>query len=284
MRKKNLFLSLFSISIALLFTLACQTLHGEQVKRKDCNTSDILLSGKDFQAHVTRYSETQLSDKAVILMPPTGGVNFIDRSYAKKLCRAGFDVYIVASWTGEGQYTTELDIHSILYARAQEVIRRTLEKIPSAGFVGILGTSVGATFTVMAMNLHPRLDAAFTIAGGAPIPSVIVYSDQKAMVDLKKKRFEKFGFKNDEEYLSALDKVFPQDPFKTAPLFKGKALGMSISSIDTTVPARFQQAQVELWKPQTLYARESSHFSTIVKTWWNNEEDIVQFFINAANK
>lgn len=269
--------------ITIVFSItACTTLPPEHAVRNGCDDHPFTFGSKEFEVKGVRYSDAQLVNKSILLMPPTGGANLTDRNIADRLCRAGFDVYIVNEWSGQKEDAVDLRLHDRLYKRALQAMEITLEKLPQ-GFVGTIGTSVGATYVAVAMNKIPRLDAAFTIVGGVPIPAVIVYSDQSEMKDLKKRRFEKFKFKTDAEYLAALEKEFPLEPTKTEPLFKGKKLGMMISIDDKTVPTIYQQQLQKLWNPKVYYEIDGGHVGSIVTSWWKHEKDIVQFFMDAAD-
>jgi len=277
---------LYHASLALFFlTLTgCQSVMFPQLSKLHCEIVKSEIAGDGINVKITTYASREKSERAILLYPPTGGSNFLDRQYATKLCLAGFDVTILESWTGDTEPDAEdLGLHHRLYSKSLKVTEMVLKQIPHK-FVGVLGTSVGATYIAVAMNLIERFDAAFIIVGGAPMPEVIVNSDQGAMQELKQKRYKKYGFKNDSEYLAALDKEYPLDPFKTPPLFKNKTLGMIYSSTDTTVPAATQIKLKELWQPQTVYEFSNSHFWTIVKSWMFHQNDIVEFFIAASEK
>ncbi|MBX3040666.1 MAG: hypothetical protein KF789_08180 [Bdellovibrionaceae bacterium] len=243
-----------------------------------CSHEEIELGDAEFKVQTSFYQSRSPNGKTVLIMPPTGGNNALDRAYARGLCSAGFDVYILNRWTGDDEYNLELGIHERLYERTQKAIGFVLAEIPDNRPVGILGTSVGAIFTATAMGVHDRLKAAFVITGGAPIASVIVNSDQLAMKDAKLKRFEEFGFKNEQEYLTALAPMILLDPFKLPRKFEGKKLGMVISEEDTTVPGEYQLSLEKLWNPQTVYRFRNDHFLTILKTWIWHRGDIVRFF------
>jgi hypothetical protein len=272
-----IFMSLF------FFSLGCQSLALPTGKRSNCEKTEIQIGPQDFRVEVTRYGTTSNSNHAIIIRPPTGGATVLDRSFAKKFCRAGFDVYILNHWTGDNEKAIDLDLHHRLYTRAHKAATLLIETLPQ-GFIGMLGTSVGATFAAVEANLHERVDAIFTIVGGAPIPGVVVHSDQKAMRELKEKRMEKFHFKTDTEYLEALNAAFPLDPLKTSPVYKQKQFGMIISSTDTTVPAAYQKKLADLWKPQVVYIFSTNHFYSIIRAWWSYQNEIIQFFINSASR
>jgi len=217
------------------------------------------------------------SKRAVLIMPPTGGTNFIDRSYARRLCYAGFEVFILSRWTGDDEKDIHLDLHQKFYSRGVRAIETVLKNIPHQ-FIGLLGTSVGGLFAAVAASSVDRLDAVFTIVGGAPIPSVVVYSDQEAMVKLKKNRYALYGFKNDEDYLQRLSQEFHLDPFELETKFSGKDLGMVIATQDTIVGSQDQQRLRELWKPRKVIELANGHFWGILNTWLFYSRDVVRFF------
>lgn len=271
-------------SLLSLFTAltACQTAPSGHTQRGSCRVHNETYGTETFSVKVSRYAEAQPSSKAVLVLPPTGGATYLDRSISNKLCAAGFDVYILNEWTGQQEQADDLQIHDRLYKRSLQAFEAVLKMIPGGGFVGALGTSVGGTYVAVAASQIERLDAAFVIAAGAPIPGIIVHSDQQVMRDLKQRRYEKFNFKNDTDYLSALDKEFPLDPLKHDKKFQGKKLGMAIATKDTTVPVRYQRELENLWKPKPVFELESGHFWGIVGAWWDNDKDIVQFFLDAS--
>lgn len=251
------------------------------MKTKICSPEKVEFKDGDFKVMVSRYKSGELeSQRTILIMPPTGGTTILDRNFARHFCAAGFDVFILDEWT-HPSFTADLDIHHRLYTAAQKAIGLVLSQVKSR-FIGMLGTSVGATHAAVAANLTERIQAIFTIVGGAPIPGVIVDSDQKAMQDLRKQRFEKFGFKDREEYLAALTKEFPLDPFKTSPLYKQKDLGMLVSTTDTTVPAQYQSELRALWKPRKVIELSNNHFFSIIKGWLWYQKDIQRFFEESA--
>jgi hypothetical protein len=228
------------------------------------------------------YESSQPKTKSIIILPPTGGENLIDRSYASALCEAGFDVYVMQHWDYDDSDSLNLQVHERIYEHTQKAIGLVVAQIESP-FIGILGTSVGAIHSSVATSLQPRINAAFLIVGGAPIANVIVHSDQDVLVRGRKKRYEMFKFKNDDEYAAALDREIKLDPFKLAPGFKGKTLGMIISSGDTTVPSEYQEKLRDLWQPQTLIQLSNGHFVSILKSWLFHKMDVVRFFRDASH-
>lgn len=245
-----------------------------------CKVEETTLADGDFKVEVLRYTADGRAGRTLLIIPPTGGTNFLDKNYAKSFCKEGFDVYVLSHWSNDSEKAFDLEIHDRFYSRAQKAVGAVLKHV-SSPWVGILGTSVGGLHTAVAMAQHSRLDAAFVIAGGAPIAEVIVDSDQDAMMEAKTERYKIYKFKSDAEYLAALKKLIPLDPMNfPAPV--GKDLGVMIATLDTTVPTKNQQDLINFWKPQKVITFENIHLFGIVKTWLFHKNEIIEFFKRSA--
>ncbi len=238
-------------------------------------------STAEFQVDVSYYAAQAPVQKTILIMPPTGGTNYLDTSYAEALQANGFDVYILNHWTGDNEWNIELGIHQRLYTRAQRAITEVINHVNTPE-IGMLGTSVGGLHASVAASNQPRLNSVFVITAGVSIPEVIVTSDQKAMTDAKSQRYLKYGFTNDEVYQKALSKEFLLDPTELQPLYKTKKLGMVIGLKDKTVSTKSQNQLLVLWKPTTVISFNNDHFWSIVKSWLFKESEIIEFFQKTA--
>lgn len=222
------------------------------------------------------------SQKSILIMPPTGGTNYIDRRYAEELCQNDFDVYILNEWSEMSLKTIELNLHQRYYSRAQRAITLVLNSI-SSDFIGMLGTSLGGLHTSVSLQVQPRLDAAFIITGGVPIIEVIMNSDQEAMIKLKKLRKEKYNTTSDEELKAAIEKTFSLEPTALGEFYQNKKVGVAIALNDRTVPTANQQRLIDFFQPQTVLSYSSGHFWGIVKTWLFDSAEVVKFFNSASD-
>ena len=247
-------------------------------------TARELSDDGDFKVQILQYNcesdPVKAADKTLLIMPPTGGTNYIDQSYAKQFCKAGFEVYIIESWTGMLEKNTDLGVHQRLYTRAQKAMTVTLQQVKSP-FIGLLGTSVGAMHAAVASNQQPRINAIFSILGGIPITNIIITSDQKAMIDLKQLRQQKLGIKNDDDYQNQLGQAFHLEPSLSGELFKSKKFGAVVATQDETVPTKNQNQLVEFWRPETVITLNNDHFWGIVKTWMFHSDEVLDFFQRA---
>lgn len=237
---------------------------------------NIVLGAGIFEVQVIRYLHEQAT-KSLMIVPPTGGTNLIDKNYAKKFFDAGYNVYIVNDWPRETGRPTDLELHERFYSHAEKAIEMTLQQIKTP-FVGILGTSVGALQASIAVTHLDRIQAAFLIVGGTPIAEVVVTSDQLAMQDLKKARMKNLGFRNDSEIISAISKVFNLEPMKTQLTLENKNFAMSIATHDDTVPTKTQYQLRDFLKPQKVILIEGDHLTGVIDTWLYHSKEIYEFF------
>jgi hypothetical protein len=255
-----------------MFNLGCAS-----KSHSSCEAEDMVFGSN--KVKVSYYSPKN-SLGLILIMPPTGGSNFLDRQYASSLCRSGFEALIVEGWQGLGEKSLSLEIHQQLLSRGQEAIDTVLKNF-SAPFMGIVGTSVGALHSATALGRHDELKAGFLIAGGGPIHEVIATSDESTLKEYRKKRKEKFGFESIEEYSQALDANIDDDldalNFQKA--ISQKRLALVVANKDETVKTEHQKNWVKAFNPEPLYDFDSSHFWSIVKTWWFHEDKISEFFL-----
>lgn len=242
-----------------------------------CSQVERKITSLDFEASFSDYEPKENSKSLVLIVPPTGGANLIDQSYAKAICKSGIQAVVLNHWANDDEYALELEIHERFYRRAQKAIDLVQTHF-SEKEIGILGTSVGAIHSAIAFARNEKIRSAYLIVGGGDIAAIISHSDLPAMVEAKKARFKMFGFKSDEDYELALKKILPFEPLTMNFQRANRKLGMVISTNDLTVPSANQNFLRDAWKPDfTSYSRWN-HFWTIVKTWLCDSQDIVRFF------
>lgn len=288
----------------LLGGVSCMSLSG----KSSCSITEKVIRDQEFSVsyidHWPGGESGEGSDggagalvrDVVLIIPPTGGTNFIDRSYARSLCRAGLRAVILNHWSEDDEHSYELEIHTRFYNRAQRAIdllvseflggadgdskfgMKSEEEGKSQVKIGVLGTSVGALHGSVAFARRPEITSGFFIVGGGDIADIIVHSDQGAMKDAKEVRRKKYGFKSDEEYQAAVEKVLPYEPLKIPFDRSRKRLGMVISESDQTVPGKNQLLMRDQWKPEVVYSSRWQHMGAIVSTWLFQTDDVVKFF------
>ncbi len=240
----------------------------------DCRVRPISLQNPLVQ--VARYSSNGPSG-VILIIPPTGGENYIDRRYAKKLCRNGFSAYILQDWQGKHETRLSLSIHETLLSRAQKAIDRVLNEI-EADQVGILGTSVGGIHAATAFVRHSKIDKAFLIVAGAPVAAVIAESNERTLSAVREQRLNKLTLNSIDQYKAALSKEINTDPLLLPPFKAGKRVAAAIALDDEMVPSRYQVRLAEALGANPLIKYNSGHFFTILRTWLFQSDRVLDFF------
>lgn len=250
---------------------------------ENCAQTPVSLGENDFKVQLSSYLLAS-SSKHVLIIPPTGGANFLDRNWAKNFCAAGFNAHIVEHWTDDAELAYDLGIHQRFYSRTQKAIGIVLDHIKEAKYIGMMGTSIGGIHTAMAMGIHDRINAAFVITAGADMPAMIANSDQGLMVNAWNKRKELYKIPNKETYINLLREKIEYEPLKLPRKFEGKDLGMIVATSDTTVPYANQLKLKDHWKPKTVIEYSNNHFWGIVLSWLWDSGKVISFFEESAAK
>ena len=247
------------------------------LEAKDCFFENKEFQEEDFYTHARFYPVTD-SLKTIIILPPTGGTNLIDRSYARLLCAYGFNVYILDKYTGFDEYNLDLDIHRRYYGRTQRAVDLLVKEVPENHQLSIMGTSVGALHAAISVGRIDRIKNALIITGGADITGLIVDSDQEIMRVAREKRNKMFGFKTRDDYYNELKKHIELDPLNYEAKFPGKRISMVIADNDTTVPGNYQRLLQKISKPARILEMSDNHFWAIMKTWLFHRDFVVKSF------
>lgn len=243
-------------------------------------TSSQILSAQDEEGFVKyrliKPKRLSTVRGSIFIFPPTGGENIIDRLYGRQLASLGYEVFILQSWTHIDLDGVDYDLHNVFYGSAQAALNKLLPLAQSSK-MGILGTSVGALHSSVALTLNDKIRTGFLIVGGLPIPEVIVRSEQEAMKTLKQRRYQKYKLQDDAQYLKQLSDIFKYEPTTyTAPT---KSVGAVISENDALVPYETQMSVIRFFKASPVYTTSLSHIQTVI---WNgifHRKRVSKFFL-----
>jgi hypothetical protein len=216
----------------------------------------------------------------VVILPPTGGTNVIDRSYAKSICRNGFRTVILEQWTGMDEVSLDFSLHQRLFTRGTSAIQSVLEFFPRSVSRALIGTSVGALYALHYLSFSdgrpaPTIDVAFLIVGGLDLPKIVASSRQAQMVDLRRARNNKFNLPGDSAHEERIRNEFRN--FSMARPASLKKLGLVISLNDDYVPTETQTLLVKSWNPDYLFKSTLGHQLTIVRFWLTHQNNISRF-------
>lgn len=220
---------------------------------------------------------------AVILVPPTGGENIIDRTYANQLCKGGFRVALIQHWSHDAESSLEISMHDRQALRGLASIRHVSHYLRTTGVVhvGILGTSVGALAAEMAVGYSQNIESAVLIAGGVGLPEIIAHSKVAYLEKLKRQR-EEAAHVDDIGYLKWLRAGLHFEPGDFLGYSGPKEVMTVMALQDTRVPTE-NQIQLHQRLVETGYHVQTSemrgdHFPVIIQSSLQMGAKFVEFF------
>lgn len=254
-----------------------------------CPTTDLRLAVQDPVTKAPGFVQARVYDplsaadrdggRAVLVLPPTGGENVLDQGYANALCSAGIRAVLVQTWFQQTEATLDMAMHDNGAVRSLSAIRHLLDwlKPARASQVGILGTSVGALSSALALGFDSRLNTAALIVGGVDMPAIIAATTEKGGAALRDARMKAYGFKNQDEYLAALRQNVKIDPAQFTDFSGPKNVLAFVGTKDVTVPTA---NQLELVKDFAATSDEyaGDHVATILNTFTWKRGKIVSYF------
>lgn len=241
-------------------------------------TRDPVTNGDSF-VQLRIYHARKDSDRTVILLPPTGGENILDQGYANHLCAAGFNVALLQAWAHQLEVSLDPSMHDHGAIRSLSAIRHTLDylKPTRATQVGILGTSVGALTSSLALGFDARINHAVLIVGGLGFPEIVARSTEKGAAKLREARMKAFGLKDVEDYVRFLSERVQMEPGHFVDYSGKKKVLAFVGTKDDTVPTRNQYELVKAYGAE-LDEYAGDHTQTILNTFTWKRGKIAAFF------
>lgn len=253
-----------------------------------CLTEDIEIIGQDpinFQkrkVNITRYLARGQNKNpgTVIILPPTGGVNILDRGYANELCWAGMNVALISGWDHQEPKSIDFGIHDQGALRALAAVRHVVEFLEkdNASSIALLGTSIGAIAGNLVLGYEPRLSSAALIVGSGRFADVVAESTEKGALALREQRMKHLGIKDLEEYRKVVHQYVKTDPTSFVNYSGAKKTLLVTADADITVPTAYQYELVELLKPEVHVKMKGDHFQVIKAAFFQKRHTIVDFF------
>lgn len=251
-----------------------------------CQTEEIEIYGLDpilkspRKLSVIFYKSLVVdSKKVVILLPPTGGLNILDRGYANELCSHGISVAVLEGWDHQLDTSMDFSMHDHGALRYVSAIRHTVEFLASSKLhsIGLLGTSIGAIGGALGFGLEERISAATFIVGSARFADVVALSDEKGAALLREKRMKLYSLSTIEQYQELVRKNITFEPSLFLKPTVGRNTLVISADNDTTVPSEYQYELASLLKSQVI-SLEGNHLDVIKHTFWNETTAVVDFF------
>lgn len=254
-----------------------------------CSMSQVEISGLDpvnqqeRKVMVKQYYPVGVSTnktRTVIILPPTGGENIIDRGYANELCSSGIRALILQSWEWDTLQEIDMEMHDRGALRSLAAIRHVIEYIQPSypEQLGILGTSVGAISSALAQGYEERISAAALIVGGVGMTEIIGNTNEQNAAKLRAERMKHFGFSTHDEYLTALGEAVDVEPADFLQHSGEKKTLVVLATEDVTVPTKNQWDLVKGLQNPEIIELQDDHVGAIKNSFLWRKKEIVQFF------
>ena len=209
------------------------------------------------------------TSKTVIVLPPTGGVSFLDHEYANRFCEAGMTAIILESWEGNEIVTLQPEMHDQNALRAIAAVRSLVATIPQDQSISVFGNSVGGILGSLVLGTEDRIQSGLFVVAGGNMAEIIATSTEKGLTKLREARMQALGLKSTQEYRNFLEPRILIDPIDFAQHTANKKAAFVVSVSDTTVPTQTQYDLAKVWGPGSIFKEGSpgeNHVKVIVRT------------------
>lgn len=217
----------------------------------------------------------------VIILPPTGGMNFVDRRLGKSLCEKGIPV-IILDYAQGNTVTSDFGIHDRESRAFLAGLNETLKTYPNPSV--LIGASLGGLYAALAKGLSQKENTlplslikgqVLTVTGGT-LPEILATSEHDNVRRQRELRLQTYQIARVEDYLAKLNSAVELELYslstensKDQTLFFG-------SDSDTIVPGNLQR---KLWQklgePDGIWFN-SSHSWTIGRVYLFHSDLIAQ--------
>lgn len=213
---------------------------------------------------------------AVLMLPPTGGVNLLDRKMAKTFCSAKMSAIIIENdfanieSQAKGPLLDPAD-HELSYHRATAAVKAVMQFVADdeqldQERVGLFGVSLGGILGAFAMATQPEIAAGYLIVAGGDVPNILAHSEQDEVSRIRRKRMKEQGFNTRDEYEIFLREHMVLDPMDLTLTMLPETLHMVISRRDDNVPTENQEAlHLAFGEPEATYSN-SGHVNTVINS------------------
>lgn len=227
---------------------------------------------------------------AVIMLPPTGGKNFLDKKMANTFCDQDISAIILENDFANIVYQADHELlppedHELSYHRAVAGIKTAMALIDEDAHLdfsrmGLFGVSLGGIIGSFAMATQPDLAAGYFVVAGGDVPAILTESRQDEVSRIRRKRMNEQGFTTTAEYENFLRTHITLDPIDLASTMLPETIYMVIARRDANVPTQYQEAlHLAFGEPEADYSN-SGHVDAVLDTLFfaGDRRRVARFF------
>lgn len=205
--------------------------------------------------------EKTVTQTQALIVPPTGGENFLDRHLSSELCKAGILAFTLNYISAYPVVTLDLSVHDLATEEFLAQLEKTLRYSPHPTV--LVGSSLGGLLSSIAYGMatqngftngytlafHPEKTiellrgASLTVTGGS-LAGVLADSQVSGVVEQRKLRMSTDGYSRDQ-YENALSQTIRMDTLTLANPKVTQNILFFEGLADVDVPTQYQK---KLWK------------------------------------
>lgn len=227
---------------------------------------------------------------AVLMLPPIGGENMLDRRMAETFCANSISAIILTDDFGYIDAQSQGDLrpvedHQETFYRVGAAVKGTLALISddeqvNETKVGLFGVSLGGVLGAFMMGTQEAISAGYFVVAGGDIPEILAVSQQSEVSRIRRKRMETEGLHTQEEYEDFLRQHILFDPLDMAKTMLPETIEMVVARRDTSVPTPNQEILHSAYGEPSAHYHNYGHSQTVIATlfWASRRRDIANFF------
>lgn len=258
----------------------------DAIPAEPCQLYHVDITGKDpvnaafRHVHSAVYlpRDNPLTAPTVLVVPPVGGENLIDKGYAKLICSRGMRAAILESFDNDTTRDIDLGTYDRAALRTLAAAEHLLEYLRPQGKVGILGTSLGAIQSAFILGYDSRISAGVFIVGGDNLPEIITNSDEPGVAKVRQQQMAANHFRSPAEFERALEGSIRIEPSLFEDFSGPKDTAFYLATLDTTVPTKNQYDLVRAFHGSNVTLTEANHVTTVIRTFAEHAAEVVKFF------
>jgi hypothetical protein len=223
--------------------------------------------------------ERPVTQGQAIIVPPTGGENFLDRHLSSELCKAGITAFTLNYVSAYPVVTLDLSVHDLATEEFLAQLEKTLRYFPNPTV--IVGSSLGGLLSSIAYGMASQAGftngfplsfqptqtiallrgASLTVSGGE-LAGVLADSQVDGVVAQRKLRMTHDGL-NRNQYEEELNKEIRLDTLALANPKAAKSVQFFEGLLDEDVPTQYQNNLWSAWGKPNRESFPLGHKETI---------------------
>lgn len=212
----------------------------------------------------------------VIMLPPTGGKNFLDKKMGKSFCSSNMAAVIIENDFANILYQADEELlppedHELSYYRTVSAVKAVMKMAHddinmNGDKIGLFGVSLGGILGSFVMATQEQISAGYFIVAGGDVPYILAYSQQDEVSRIRRKRMKEQGFTEKSEYEGFLRTHLTMDPMDLAKTMIPETLHMVIAKKDKNVPTANQLSLHQAYGEPDASFSNSGHVDTVIDT------------------